>query len=177
MGVFWGYWFLEVGKWFNYIQQVRHFFNFKRTGGGLPVLVTVGTLWFWRSSEIGCSAMIFPTSARQNCWGNSLSWEYLGSQASNTLSWIQKGTDIWSKRINQIFKTIWTGSIRDPRRIGLSSLRFSCAPPQSVAMQSKGQVSVPRICSLWCLFAFSAFEWQLIHPGSSEKFQTRQSLD
>lgn len=35
MEVFWGYWFLEVGKWFHYIQQVRHFFYFERAGGGL----------------------------------------------------------------------------------------------------------------------------------------------
>jgi len=27
------------------------------------VLVLVGNLWFWRSSETGCSAMRFPTSA------------------------------------------------------------------------------------------------------------------
>lgn len=49
--------------------------------------------------------------------------------------------------------------------------------PRSVATQGKGQVSVPEVCSILCLFASSVFEWQLIHAGSSERFWTRQSLD
>lgn len=66
-GSLWGCWLFEVGKWFHRLLQVRHFFFISEVGVSLayrrrPVLVIVGTLWFWRPSEMGCSAMRFSTS-------------------------------------------------------------------------------------------------------------------
>lgn len=61
--------------------------------------------------------------------------------------------------------------------MGCPGLDFAMLSPRSVVMQGKGQVSAPKVCSISYLFAFLVFEWQLVHPGSSERFWTSQSLD